>query len=275
MMKNYQTIILTELKFHCMFLIHKFQHLLSTKDFTLIFHISNGVNVQDIINFHKEPGIISIKNASTILNKLYGGISETERVLLEKYGVPQIQFDLISEIFFIKNLNEDNLEFLFSTGRNYRAGVFLDYLLNDRWINLCNGSIINAHSAVLPNARGMYAIEQIVASGDYDKFIASAGATIHFIDSGIDTGKIIKSKYLTNPFSYGSIWEVKAECFLIAYDLLYQYIKNDHMENQLQNNHVEHHIGKVYLAKNFTQEVKYNAQHNYKQLQQLHSLPKE
>ena len=83
-----------------------------------------------------------------------------------------------------------------------------------------DGRIYDAHSAVLPYARGMFAIEQVAATGDIDHFRNAAGATVHVVDEGIDTGPIVRRERLADPFGASSIWECKAQSFILGFDLL-------------------------------------------------------
>ncbi|MBO0882482.1 MAG: hypothetical protein J2P17_19545, partial [Mycobacterium sp.] len=98
--------------------------------------------------------------------------------------------------------------------------IFLDRVLAPWWIEFAEGRIVNAHSAVLPHARGMFALEQVAASGDIDRFRRCAGATVHFVDEGVDTGPIIRAERFANPFVFESIYDCKAASYLLAFDLL-------------------------------------------------------
>ena len=49
------------------------------------------------------------------------------------------------------------------------------------------GRIINIHPAYLPEFPGAHGIEDAWNAG-----VAESGVTIHWVDSGVDTGKIIK-----------------------------------------------------------------------------------
>ena len=49
------------------------------------------------------------------------------------------------------------------------------------------GRIINIHPAYLPEFPGAHGIEDAWNAG-----VAEAGVTIHWVDSGVDTGKVIK-----------------------------------------------------------------------------------
>ena len=49
------------------------------------------------------------------------------------------------------------------------------------------GRIINIHPAYLPEFPGAHGIEDAWNAG-----VAESGVTIHWVDSGVDTGKVIK-----------------------------------------------------------------------------------
>ena len=48
------------------------------------------------------------------------------------------------------------------------------------------GKIINTHPALLPDFPGAHAVRDALAAG-----VAETGATIHFVDKGVDTGEVI------------------------------------------------------------------------------------
>jgi len=70
-------------------------------------------------------------------------------------------------------------------------------VLGEKIIKAYENRIINIHPALLPNfgGKGYYGIavhEAVLASG-----LPVTGATVHFVDTGIDTGKIILQKEVT------------------------------------------------------------------------------
>ncbi|MFI5799703.1 formyltransferase family protein [Streptomyces sp. NPDC051677] len=161
------------------------------------------------------------------LIRLYPGLSATERAMIAEFGVPARTVTSHPDTVYLgRRLNSDTardwltracaepeLPYLF---------VFLDKILAPWWIELTGSRIVNAHSAVLPHARGTFAIEQVAALRDRELFSACAGATAHFVDDGVDTGPIIKALRFTDPFSFGSIWSCKGNSFMLAFDVLGQ-----------------------------------------------------
>lgn len=97
--------------------------------------------------------------------------------------------------------------------------VFLDRMLAPWWMKSTE-AVLNSHSAVLPHARGSLAIEHISADQDLARFRHSVGATVHYVDEGVDTGPIVQASRLRDPFASESIWECKARSFDLAFDLL-------------------------------------------------------
>jgi phosphoribosylglycinamide formyltransferase 1 len=95
--------------------------------------------------------------------------------------------------------------------------IFIDRLLAPWWLELTGGRVINAHSAVLPHARGSYAIEQVAADRDAARFRQSAGATVHYVDQGVDTGPIIWAERFRDPFGFESIWDCKCRSFALGF----------------------------------------------------------
>ncbi len=83
-------------------------------------------------------------------------------------------------------------------------------LLKPWWIEIAWSRVLNSHSAVLPYARGMYAIEDIAASQKIEAFRNAVGVTTQFIDDGIDTGPIVRAERLGEPFRLSCIRELKA-----------------------------------------------------------------
>ncbi len=162
-----------------------------------------------------------------LLAKLYPDLSETERAMILSFGVPAHTATYDPDTLYLsKNINnplaKQWLSTICTTSSKPFLFVFLDKILDPWWIDLTASQIINGHSAVLPYARGMFAIENVAVSQDAEHFRASAGATVHYVDTGIDTGPIIKGGRFSEPFNFISIWECKGHSFILAFDLLIQ-----------------------------------------------------
>ncbi|NES69686.1 MAG: hypothetical protein F6K24_32965 [Okeania sp. SIO2D1] len=69
--------------------------------------------------------------------------------------------------------------------------------------------MVNCHSAVLPYARGMHCIENLAIYKNINQFRQAAGVTIHYVDEGVDTGSIIRTERIVDPFCFNSIWDLK------------------------------------------------------------------
>ncbi|PTK45378.1 phosphoribosylglycinamide formyltransferase, partial [Staphylococcus nepalensis] len=60
-------------------------------------------------------------------------------------------------------------------------------LIGPDLLNAYEGRILNIHPALLPKYKGIDAIGQAFESGD-----KVTGSTVHYVDSGMDTGEIIE-----------------------------------------------------------------------------------
>jgi phosphoribosylglycinamide formyltransferase-1 len=159
------------------------------------------------------------------LEELYGEPSETERAMIRCFGVPPLPERPDGLVRLLGNrLNSPPVRD-WLTRRCARTPrpflhVFLDRLLAPWWIDLTGGRIVNAHSAVLPYARGMYATEQVAAEQDAERFRLCAGASVHYIDNGVDTGPVIRAERFRDPFGFDTLWDCKAHSFAAAFRLL-------------------------------------------------------
>jgi phosphoribosylglycinamide formyltransferase-1 len=62
-------------------------------------------------------------------------------------------------------------------------------LIGKTLLEAYEGNIINIHPSLLPKYRGLDAIGQAIENGDEE-----IGVTIHYVDAGMDTGRIIAQK---------------------------------------------------------------------------------
>jgi phosphoribosylglycinamide formyltransferase 1 len=63
------------------------------------------------------------------------------------------------------------------------------HLLTPAFLERFAGRVVNVHPAPLPEFPGAHPLEDVLAAG-----AAAAAATVHFVDEGVDTGKVIASE---------------------------------------------------------------------------------
>ena len=63
------------------------------------------------------------------------------------------------------------------------------FIFSPWFVTQWKNRILNVHPALLPKHPGGHAIDDALAAGD-----AETGMTIHWIDEGVDTGKIVEQK---------------------------------------------------------------------------------
>ncbi|WP_068676901.1 phosphoribosylglycinamide formyltransferase [Oceanobacillus sp. Castelsardo] len=103
----------------------------------------------------------------------------------EKYQVPTFVFNPKDygskeeyEKVLVEKLKEANISWIFLAGYMRIVGSVL--------LQAYEGRIVNIHPSLLPDFPGKDAIDQAYHAG-----VKTTGVTVHYIDSGIDTGPII------------------------------------------------------------------------------------
>jgi phosphoribosylglycinamide formyltransferase-1 len=78
-------------------------------------------------------------------------------------------------------------------GRGVELVVLAGYmqLVTADFLARFGGNVINVHPALLPAFPGLHAVEQAVDHG-----VKVTGVTVHYVDSGVDTGPIIAQRAL-------------------------------------------------------------------------------
>ncbi|MDT3427541.1 phosphoribosylglycinamide formyltransferase-1 [Paenibacillus forsythiae] len=220
---------------------------------------------------------LSNEDKIQLLRGVYGRISDAEQEMIDLKGFPKPFDSFNSSIKYIGyDINALSIQSWVEQQTGYYDEItffiFLDVIMAPWWLSNDKVSVINAHSAVLPFARGMNAIENMAYLGDSYKFQEAAGASIHYIDHNIDTGPLIQTARLNNSLSYHSIGQVKAASYFAAFDLLIS-----HAKLMARNTHLSfvgitpNHTGPLFLQKNYTAEVESRAKKNYLKMKQEHS----
>ena len=108
------------------------------------------------------------------------------RRLCEAHNLPYLYSENINAPDFIQHCRELNIDLF--------ASVSPTKVFKEKLINLPKHGCINIHTAKLPKYRGLYPAYWAMACGE-----GSMGVSIHYIEEGVDTGKIILREELEIP----------------------------------------------------------------------------
>ena len=95
-----------------------------------------------------------------------------------------------TKIFYVNDINSTYVEDEFKKVKPSLVLFTGGGIIRQNIINLSGSGVINCHMGVLPAYRGMDVVEWPILHGDFN----NVGLTTHFMDSGIDTGPILKIK---------------------------------------------------------------------------------
>ncbi|AML45647.1 phosphoribosylglycinamide formyltransferase [Streptococcus suis] len=139
-----------------------------------VFASGNGSNFQVIAEQFKVAFVFSDRRNAYVLERA------------EKLGVPTFAFELKEfsdkqtyEEAIIQLLDQHQIDLVVLAGYMKIVGPTL--------LAQYEGRIINIHPAYLPEFPGAHGIEDAWNAG-----VAESGVTVHWVDSGVDTGQIIK-----------------------------------------------------------------------------------
>ena len=129
--------------------------------------------------------------------------------------IPHIKVDNLNDTKLYRFIQKNNIDLIIYSG----GGI-----LKKPIINSVKKGVINAHSGYLPFFRGMNVIEWALL---YNK---RPQTSIHFIDSGIDTGKIILRENI--PFS-NDLYTLRGNATVHNVNLIVEVISN--LDNYTKN----------------------------------------
>ncbi|MGA2777767.1 MAG: formyltransferase family protein [Steroidobacteraceae bacterium] len=113
-------------------------------------------------------------------------------------------------------------EFLLRRYSGDRIDLFLSFytrLFGGQFLNVAENKLVNVHPSILPACPGPRGFEDTIESKS--RFI---GATVHFVDAGVDTGAPIIQAAV--PFDPGrSLAENRHKVFVVQYKMALQVIK--------------------------------------------------
>ncbi len=87
-------------------------------------------------------------------------------------------------------------------------------LLSDEFLSRFPDRVVNVHPALLPAFPGLAAVDQALAYG-----VKVFGVTVHFVDSGVDSGPVILQRAIELPDA-GDVGEVLERLHPIEHELL-------------------------------------------------------
>ncbi|MDB9718203.1 phosphoribosylglycinamide formyltransferase [Candidatus Pelagibacter sp.] len=149
----------------------------SNKIKTAVFISGTGSNLKSLIKFSK------LKKSPISINLI---ISNDSKSIGLQYGKI---FKIKKKIFDHKKKHIDEKKILFELKKNRIDLICLAgfmKILSKTFINNFNGKILNIHPSLLPKFKGLNTHERAIRNKE--KY---SGCTVHFVNSKLDSGKII------------------------------------------------------------------------------------
>ena len=149
----------------------------SNKIKTAVFISGTGSNLKSLIKFSK------LKKSPISINLILSNNSKSKGL---QYG--RI-FKIKKKIFDFKKKHIDEKKILFELKKNRIDLICLAgfmKILSKTFINNFNGKILNIHPSLLPKFKGLNTHERAIKNKE--KY---SGCTVHFVNSKLDSGKII------------------------------------------------------------------------------------
>lgn len=130
--------------------------------------------------------LIKAKFLNTLPQLNFTGQHYSVKSVCQEYNMPYSHCDNLNSQSFLQHCRELNIELI--------ASVSPSQIFKEDLINLPKHGCINIHTAKLPKYRGLYPTYWAMAHGE-----KTLGVSIHYIEKGIDTGKIILQDELEIP----------------------------------------------------------------------------
>jgi phosphoribosylglycinamide formyltransferase-1 len=149
----------------------------SNKIKTAVFISGTGSNLKSLIKFSK------LKKSPISINLILSNDSKSKGL---QYGKI---FKIKKKIFDFKKKHIDEKKILFELKKDRIDLICLAgfmKILSKTFINNFNGKILNIHPSLLPKFKGLNTHERAIRNKE--KY---SGCTVHFVNSKLDSGKII------------------------------------------------------------------------------------
>ena len=151
----------------------------SNKIKTAVFISGTGSNLKSLIKFSK------LKNSPIIIKMIISSNSKAKGLQYSKiYKIKKKVFDFknaLSEKKINIELKKNNIDLICLAG-------FMK-ILSKSFIKNFRGKILNIHPSLLPKYKGLNTHKKAIKNND--KY---SGCTVHFVNSKLDSGKIINQK---------------------------------------------------------------------------------
>ena len=149
----------------------------SNKIKTAVFISGTGSNLKSLIKFSK------LKKSPISINLIVSNDSKSKGL---QYGKI---FKIKKKVFDFKKKHIDEKKIFFELKKNRIDLICLAgfmKILSKTFINNFNGKILNIHPSLLPKFKGLNTHERAIRNKE--KY---SGCTVHFVNSKLDSGKII------------------------------------------------------------------------------------
>ena len=152
----------------------------SSKIKTAVFISGIGSNLNSLIKFSK------LKKSPITIDIIISNNSKSEGLNFGKI------YKIKKKIFDFKKNTSSEKEILIELQKNKINLICLAgfmKILSKNFINNFNGKILNIHPSLLPKYKGLNTHEKAIKNKDN-----YSGCTVHFVNSKLDSGKIINQK---------------------------------------------------------------------------------
>ncbi len=173
----------------------------------------NGSNAENIIRYCLDKKTKLMVKCVITDNSCAGVITKAKKLHTPVYISPHCKNKnkIDNEKELVEILNKYNIDLICLAG--YMQ------ILSRNFINKFNFKIVNIHPSLLPKYPGKSAYEQAYYSKD-----VQSGCTIHYVDSGVDTGPIIfQESFSKNPDD--SLEEFKVKGLKLEHQLYKKFLK--------------------------------------------------
>ena len=147
---------------------------------TAVFISGKGSNLKSLIKFSK------IKNSPISIELI---ISSNPKAKGLRYGKI---FKIKRKVFDFKNENISENRLIYTLKKNEIKMIFLAgfmKILSKSFIKRFKGKILNIHPSLLPKYKGLNTHRRALDNNE-----KNSGCTVHFVNSKLDSGKIILQK---------------------------------------------------------------------------------